>query len=510
MNAFEGFLANLKNTPKDLWNSLFRHGPPTTDRTRAEAMFHNVYLHIHPVRVHRWTLKASFSLGVGVMATVSFFILCATGILLMFYYKPSTTLAYDSIKDIHFVVPSGRLIRNLHRWGAHFMVITVLLHMVRVFFTGSYKGPRQFNWVVGLILLVLTLMLSFTGYLLPWDQLAYWAIVICSNIAQSPREVTDALNITQYFDPGGLMKTILLGASSIGEEALIRFNLLHCILLPLVLGLLLCVHFWRIRKDGGLSRPDNVDEELGPPPEDERPVFTQAPQKTYGLMAFVPGRSPVVGKGPEHTVPSWPHLMYAELAVTMITVALLLALSLWIDAPLKELANPLVPENPAKAPWYFVGLQELVSYSAFMGGIGVPTLVILGLLLIPYLDKEATPVGRWVGTKEEKNITYRSAFFGLVSVVLVEAFAIKLGWLRNWFPNIPQLIITLVNPGTLLTGLYAAWSIIVVRKTGSVRLGAVAIFTCFLVGFVVLTIIGSQMRGPNWIFYWWPSMWPAH
>jgi len=510
MSRFHVFVENLKMVPGAFWNSFFRHGPPTTDRTRAETVFHNVFLHIHPARVHRWSLKPALSLGLGVMASASYIILALTGILLMLYYKPSTTLAYESIKDIHFVVPTGRFVRNLHRWGAHLMVITVILHMSRVFFTSSYKSSRQFNWVVGLLLLALTLMLSFTGYLLPWDQVAYWAITICANIAQSPREITDALNITHFFDPGGMAKTILIGGSEVGEDALIRFNMLHCIVLPLALSAVLCVHFWRIRKDGGLARPDDADQELGTPPEGEKPLFTQSPQKTYGLMAFVRGSSPRVGKGPENTLPAWPHLFYAELAIFMITIVITLAISLWMDAPLKELANPLVPENPAKAPWYFLGLQELVSYSAFMGGIGVPMVALLGLFLIPYLDREKTAEGRWFAAPGEKEVTLKSLFFGLSTVILLESFAITCGWLRSWFPGIPTLIVTLINPGSVLTLLYALWSVHVLRKTGSMRLGAVAIFTCFLAGFLVLTIIAVQFRGPNWDFYWWPSLWPHH
>ncbi len=510
MASFKTFIEDVKRVPSEFMESLFRHGPPETDRTRSEAVFHNLFLHIHPVRVHRWSLKSTLTLGLGVMSTASFVILTATGILLMLYYKPSTILAYDSIKDIHFVVPTGRFMRNMHRWGAHLMVIAVLFHMARVFFTASYKSARRFNWVIGLMLFILTLMLSFTGYLLPWDQVAYWAITICANIAQSPRELTDALHITGFFDPGGLTKTILLGGNEVGEDALIRFNMLHCILLPLVISFFMGIHFWRIRKDGGLARPEDADDKLGPLPDGEKPDFTQAPQKTYGLMAFVRGSSPVVGKGPEHTVPAWPHLFYAELAVFMISFVIMLALSLLMDAPLKELANPLVPENPAKAPWYFLGLQELVSHSAFMGGIGVPVIALLGLFLIPYLDKEKTPEGIWFAGKGEKSVTVKSAVFGLTSVILIEMFTIRFGWLRDWMPGIPQLIAILVNPGSVLTLIYMLWSIRIFRQTGSMRLGAVAIFTCFLAGFLVLTVIAVQFRGPNWDFYWWPNLWPNH
>jgi quinol-cytochrome oxidoreductase complex cytochrome b subunit len=251
----------------------------------------------------------------------------------------------------------------------------VILHMARAFYTAAYRAPREFNWLIGMGLLVLTLGLSFTGYLLPWDQLAYWAITIGANIAQSPREVTDALGVTESFDPGGLQKLLLLGSDTVGEEALIRFYLLHVMILPLALAALLAVHFWRVRKDGGLNRPADADQRLGPPSQ-VYPVFTESPTKTYHLAAIVRGRTPAVGRGPENTIPSMPHLFYAELGVLMVTILLCVALSTWANAPLKELANPNVPENPAKAPWYFLGLQELVSYSAFAGGIGIPAIVV--------------------------------------------------------------------------------------------------------------------------------------
>jgi quinol-cytochrome oxidoreductase complex cytochrome b subunit len=281
--------------------------------------------------------------------------------------------------------------------------------MARVFYTAAYRRPREFNWLIGMALLVVTLGLSFTGYLLPWDQLAYWAITIGTNIAQSPREITDALGITEYFDPGGLQRLLLLGSDTVGAEALIRFYLLHVMLLPLVLAALLAVHFWRVRKDGGLARPADADEILARERHEETyPVFAELPQKTYHLAAIVRGRTPAVGRGPENTVPSMPHLFYAELGVLMVTICICLLLSICWDAPLKELANPNVPENPAKAPWYFLGLQEMVSFSAFMGGIGIPTIVLAGLGLIPYLDRESEgtgagsagpAAGRWCGSR---------------------------------------------------------------------------------------------------------------
>ena len=508
--ALGRFSENLKLAPRRLTETMFRSGRPASDRTRSTFVFGNVFLHLHPVRTHRWSLRWSTTWGLGIAALSCFFVLVITGVLLMFYYKPYPDVAYLSIKDIHFVVPTGRFIRNIHRWAGNMMVVFVLLHMARVFYTASYRAPREFNWLIGMGLLVVTLGLSFTGYLLPWDQLAYWAITIGANIAQSPRELTDALGITSRFDIGGLQKVILLGSEDVGEEALIRFYLFHVMILPLVLVTLMTVHFWRIRKDGGLAKPDDADRRLGSEPTDLFPIFTEAPQKTYSLAAIVKGRTPAVGDGPEHTLPSMPHLLYGEAAVFMLTVALAVILAIFLDAPLKEVANPAVPENPAKAPWYFLGLQELVSHSAFMGGVGIPMIVLIGLGLIPYLDRETAGTGTWFGGAGGKGLAARAAIFGLTTVIIIEALVIRFGWIRQWWPGAPQLIITFINPGTLLTVIYASYSLRCLKKYDSTRAGAMALFTCFVCGFVVLTVIGTYFRGPNWDFFWSHAQWPGH
>lgn len=512
----DSFLRNLRQLWPHLRDAIFRSGQATSDRAQMQKVFGNFLLHIHSTRVHIHSLRFTTTLGLGIAALSSFFIATITGILLMIYYTPSTELAYQSIKDIHYTVPTGRFIRNLHRWSAHVMVITVILHAMRVFFTASYKKPREFNWLIGLGLLVVTLGLSFTGYLLPWDQLAYWAATIGANIAASPRELTDALGITAAFDPGGLSKELLLGADEVGQPALTRFYLLHVMVLPIVLIWLMAVHFWRIRKDGGLARPSDAQlqaEGKLPPSGPANPngvVFRRGSNKTYGLMALVRGRTPPVGRGPENTVPSYPRAFRAEVAVGMVVVAICLVLAFFWDAPLKEMANPLVPENPAKAPWYFLGLQELVSHSAFMGGVFLPSLVVLGLALIPFLDRQQEPGGVWFSGRRGRKVFRWSLAFSAVVVIGLEAFTIQFGWLRSWFPDIHQLWIILINPGTVLAVVFAGWSQYILRRTGSTRLSAIALFTCILVGFLILTYIATVHRGPNWGFYWSESQWPVH
>ncbi|MCG3179792.1 MAG: Cytochrome b6 [Phycisphaerae bacterium] len=522
----ETLTGGLRRLWPNFRQATFRSGRARTGRGRALKVFANLFLHIHSTRTHLYSLRFWTTAGLGIAAAASFVVAAVTGVLLMIYYTPSTALAYQSIKDIHYTVPTGRFIRNLHRWSAHIMVIAALLHAVRVFFTGAYRRPREFNWLIGLALLAVTLGLSFTGYLLPWDQLAYWAATIGSNIAGSPRELTDALGVTQHFDPGGFLRHLLLGADYVGQPALTRFYLLHVMVLPLALVGLMGIHFWRIRKDGGLARPSDAQlraEGLLPHPGRANPtatVFEPGPKKTYGLMALVRGRTPPVGKGPENTAPSWPRALRAEMAVAMTVLAICMLLSLLADAPLKEIANPQIPENPAKAPWYFLGVQELVSYSAFMGGLLLPGLVVLGLALIPFLDRKTEPAGRWfVPRPHGRRVFVRSLIVGTLLVVGIEALAIRLGWIRGWgrgtamepwLANPPQLLIIFVNPATVLAALYAAWSLWIYRRTRSTRLAAIALFTCILAGFVVLTWIGTVNRGPNWHFYWSPGDWPAH
>ncbi len=505
--ALTRYIRNLREAPRDFIHSLVRHGRPTSDRARSQAVFTNLFLHIMPTRIHRYSLRIRATWGLGVISLVLFFLLIATGIPLMIYYKPSADQAYDSMKEIQYIVPTGRFVRNIHRWAAHGMVACVILHMARAFYTAAYKGHRKFNWVVGMALFVLTLALSFTGYLLPWDQLAFWAVTIGSEIAQSPRELTDAMGITGWFDVGGFMKQLLLGANHVGQEALIRFYLLHVMVLPLLMAVLLAVHFWRIRKDGGLTRPASAD--AGPasaPPAGP----ADAPSKTYGLMAIVRGRTPAVDRNMLNTIPTYPNALYAIAALTMLTLAVMLALGYFFDAPLKEEANPAVPENPAKAPWYFLGLQELVSYSAFMGGVGIPTIVVLGLMLVPYLDRDPEDVGVWFSGRQGKRLCAATLVFAVAVVIGMLVFTVQRGWLRNWYPDIPQIVITFVNPGTVLLVIFVVWSLFVIKATNSTRMGALALFTCFLVAFVILTYFATVHRGPNWDFYWTKSDWPLH
>ena len=221
--------------------SIFRTGLPTSNYRKSLVILNNIFLHIHPVKVKKSTLKFTSTFYLGALSFGLFIILVVTGIYLMFYYHPSVPLAYRDMKDLEFAVSNGKLLRNLHRWSAHAMVLLVFLHMLRVFFHRAFRPPKEFNWVIGVFLFISTLLLSYTGYLLPWDQLAYWAVSVGTNMMKATPIIGDDIRF------------LLLGGNVIGENALLRFYVLHCVILPLVITMLIGVHFWRIRKDGGLS-----------------------------------------------------------------------------------------------------------------------------------------------------------------------------------------------------------------------------------------------------------------
>jgi len=239
------------------WRSIFRHDYADTARNRTLHVSSNVFLHLHPTKIRRHAVRLRFTWCMGGTTFLLFLILTVTGVILMFYYRPTGEHAYQDMKYLQFDVPFGMIMRNMHRWTGHAMVIAVWLHMLRVFMTGSYKPPREFNWVIGVNLLVLTLLLSFTGYLLPWDQLSIWAVTVGTNMGRAvpllghEGPFADVLGVTARYDA----RAFLVAGRFVGPATLLRFYVLHCIFIPIVAAVLMIVHFWRIRKDGGISGP---------------------------------------------------------------------------------------------------------------------------------------------------------------------------------------------------------------------------------------------------------------
>jgi cytochrome b6 len=254
-------IEGLKDPTKtQVYTSIFRHKHDDTPRNRALGVLSNVFLHLHPAKINRDAVRYSYTWGMGGITFYLFIVLTFTGVLLMFYYHPTKVQAFRDVLYLEHDVPFGKLLRNMHRWAAHLMVIAVWLHMFRVFLTGSYKKPREFNWNVGVILLVLTLLLSFTGYLLPDDQLGFWAVTVGTNMARATPLLGHEgpfgplLHMTPYND----VRFGLLGGSIVDANALLRSYIWHCIGIPIVASVFMIVHFWRVRKDGGISGPAPV------------------------------------------------------------------------------------------------------------------------------------------------------------------------------------------------------------------------------------------------------------
>ncbi len=379
-----GITARIKRS--DTWRSMFRHAQTDTPRGRALQSFSNVFLHVYPVKIPKRVLNLRYSLRLGFIAAVLFGILLVTGVYLMFVYTPSVGSAYGDMQHLKTGVGFGQLIRNVHRWSAHLMVLVVALHLVRVFYAGAYKKPREFNWVIGVMLLLLTLGFSFTGYLLPWDQLAYWAVTVGTGLVHYVPLV------------GGRLQDLLIGGPQVGQNTLLRFYALHVAVLPALLVLMLTVHIWRVRKDGFAVERSSV----GAFSEEATEVTAAAPAAAamahaapdlYGgrvrLLGVVDRESVTEAARPvDDTVFTWPHLLVRHVVVALGTAAVVLGLAVSFSAPLRGLANPNVTPEPAKAPWYFAGLQELLSrFDPLIAGILIPGGAVLVLVLLPYIDR---------------------------------------------------------------------------------------------------------------------------
>jgi cytochrome b-561 len=390
----EGPWQRLRHT--EMWRSVFRHPQLDTPRGRALQSFSNVFLHIYPVKVPARVLRLRYSWRLGYIATVLFTILVVTGVYLMFFYTPSVTSAYGDMQELRTGVGFGQLVRNVHRWAAHLMVVVVVLHLVRVFYAGAYKRPRQFNWVLGMGLLGITLAFSFTGYLLPWDQLSYWAVTVGTNLVGYVPIV------------GGMLSDLLLGGPQIGQATLRRFYALHVAVLPMALALVLMVHIWRVRKDGfavhrggtGAFAEEATEGAVELPTDMQ--VAARAESVTPGaghrvrLLGVVDRESVTAEERlTDDTVFTWPHLIVRHAVVGLGVVATVLALGVAFTAPLREIANPNLTPEPAKAPWYFVGLQELLShFDPLVAGILVPAGAFVALMSLPYIDRNPATESR--------------------------------------------------------------------------------------------------------------------
>jgi quinol-cytochrome oxidoreductase complex cytochrome b subunit len=428
--------------------------PKPTDERR---FLRNFLLHFRPTSVPEPSLRFTLSWGLGVSAVVLLVLLFLSGFLLKFVYEPSTTGAYGSIALINEQVPLGRLVRNLHRWGGYGLLLVAFLHLLRVYYTSAFLPPRRANWLVGLVLMALVTLSNFTGYLLPWDQISYWAVTISTSML-------DYLPLA-----GPELRQWVLGGAEPGQATLLNFYALHTALLPILLLFLLSFHFWRIRKANGL-------------------VMLRRPGEAF--------------TGPPRMVRTVPHVVTRELALALTVTALLLAVAMAFDAPLAAQANPGLSPNPTKAPWYFMGVQEiLLHFHPLFAVLVLPSLAVAGLVAIPFLKYDANAAGTWFVSHRGRRLALISAVTGFVVSVaavwiddrLVAAQgAASAGLLRHG-----------LLPFTVTLLACAAWYFGARRVAGANRNEAAqALFTLVLAAFTALTLIGIWFRGPGMQLQW--------
>lgn len=438
---------------------LMPSGMPSDDRGRMLLVLDNLVLHLHPARVPERTLRWTYSWGLGGLSALLMVILGLTGAVLLNNYTPAAPQAYLDILELRSNVWFGELVRNLHHWSANLLVVIAILHLLRVFFTGAYRPPREANWLIGIAMLLLILVANFTGYLLPWDQLAYWAITVGTSIISYVPWIGDDLS------------RLILGGPEVGANTLLNFYSLHISFVPIFIFGLMSFHFWRVRKDGGMTIPRSVNEIEEPKSE---------------------------------RVTTIPHLVRRELIFAIGWFALLLIFSMLVPAPLEGIADPNTSPNPAKAPWYFLGLQELLlHFHPLVAGVFLPLLAMIAIFTLPFFDINPASVGIYFRSRRGRSLALLSVGLALILtpawVVLDEYVLNWSAWLSSWNALIANGLVPLavvLLPIILLD----EW----VKKTlhADIEERVLFLFIFLFTAFAILTLIGIFFRGPGMLLYW--------
>jgi quinol-cytochrome oxidoreductase complex cytochrome b subunit len=432
---------------------------PVEDRLDYRRFFNSLILHFRPRAVPERTLRFTLTWGLGGMAVVLILILFGTGILMKFVYQPFPDKAYESILYLQRDVLFGQFVRNIHHWSANILLIAVFLHFLRVFFTGAFHAPRQFNWVIGLCLFLTVLTSNFTGYLLPWDQLSFWAITICTGMLE-------------YIPGVGLwLQKLIRGGSEVGSATLSNFYAIHTAILPALLITLMPFHFWRVRKAGGLVIPRSPEED----PE-------------------------IRGEG----VPGIPNLILREVVTALVLMALILAISALFNAPLESKANPGLSPNPTKAPWYFAGFQEILLHlHPFMALFLIPALMILSLVGIPYVQYASSTAGVWFASDTGRRSARDASITALVATPVGILLDEYLTDFAVWMPNLSPAISNGLVPFIIILGVTLGTYLLLKRRHSLNKNESVQImFVFFLTAFIILTITGIWFRGSGMRLVW--------
>ena len=445
--------------PGRLWKSLGPGPLPEDDRGRMRMVVDNLVLHLHPAKVPARTLSWTYTWGLGGLSALLIALLALTGIFLQMNYTPSPPQAYLDVLALRSDTWFGDLLRNVHHWSANLLVLVAVLHLLRVFFTGGHRPPRENNWIFGLLMLLLALGANFTGYLLPWDQLAYWAITVGTSILSYIPLIGEWLSRT------------LLGGPEVGSATLLTFYSLHISWIPLSLVMLMSLHFWRVRKDGGLTMPRKVDETEDPKPE---------------------------------RVTTIPHLVRREMVWAVAWIALLLLFSMVVPAPLEAIADPLHSPNPAKAPWYFLGLQELLlHFHPVIAGVVIPGLALGALFLLPFYDIRAANVGVYFRSRRGRALSLLAAGLSLLlTPVWIVADEFLIDW-AGWLPSWPTLLSNGIIPlALILLGLIALEELVRRMFHTSSEERILFVFVFLFVALGLLTLTGIYFRGAGMALMW--------
>lgn len=425
---------------------------PVTEKKKKTPF--GLILHLHPRKVRESTLRFSLTFGLGGMAALLMVMQVVTGLLLKFHYEPSPGDAYDSILNLQQSLLFGRMLRSIHHWSALAMVWIVFLHMLRVVFTGAYRKPRDVSWILGLALLILVVLSNFTGYLLPWDQLSYWAVTV-------------ATSLLSYVPLAGeLIREALLGGKEVGQPTLTNFFNLHTGIIPLLITALMAWHFWRIRRAGGVI----VSEK-----ERDSPM-----------------------------VDTRPHLVNREFVVALLLIAAIFFISSLFDAPLRERANPSFSPNPAKAPWYFMGLQELlIHFHPFFAVVVFPLTVLTAAVWMPYIKSDDTGHGIWFLSDRGVRSAKFSLAAGVVTTVLFIGLSEMLPDPELLLPAIPPMITTGLVPFMVLA--LTLWGFLTyTRRHFPLNRSEMiqSIVVVIVASYTVLTLTGIFFRGEGMNLTW--------
>ncbi|MRR20402.1 DUF4405 domain-containing protein [bacterium] len=425
---------------------------PATEK-REKSRF-GLILHLHPRKVKASTLRFTLTFGLGGMAALLLVIQVVTGLLLKFHYEPSPENAYNSILNLQETLLFGRMLRNIHHWSAIAFVWVAFLHMLRIAFTGAYRPPRDATWITGIALLILVVLSNFTGYLLPWDQLSYWAVTV-------------ATSLLSYIPLAGEpIRKALLGGAEVGQPTLTNFFNLHTGVIPLMIIALMAWHFWRIRRAGGVIVPEKDRE------------------------------SPMVD--------TRPHLVNREFVVAVTLLAAIFLFSSLLDAPLRERANPAFSPNPAKAPWYFMGLQELlIHFHPLFAVFILPVTVLTAAVWMPYVKSDDKNRGIWfispAGIRSAKTSAAAGALFTVIFILISEILPDP----EALLPGIPPILTTGLVPFLIMASMMWLFLKSLKRRLSLTRPELIqSVIVLLVASYAILTVTGIFFRGEGMNMVW--------